>query len=81
MSVLSVQNRPDSSGWKLALAAVFGSGVEMKGILEMPFKTVQYVRKWKASWRCLPLTDSRPFRSDEAIYRSLQIKIFLIYKI
>jgi len=34
--VLSIQNRLDSSGWKLALAAFFGSYVEIQGILEMP---------------------------------------------
>jgi len=59
ITVKAVQNSPDSSGWMIALAACFGSSVEMKGILEMPFKAVQYLRKWKASWRCHPLTDSR----------------------
>jgi len=57
-----------------ALAALFGSSVEVKGILEMPFNTVLYVRKWKASWRCHPLTDSRPKRHDEAPDSSLLVK-------
>jgi len=35
-----VQNSPDSSGWMIALAALFGSFVEIKGILEMPSNMV-----------------------------------------
>jgi len=60
-------------GW-LALAALFGSFVEMKGILEMPFKAVRCVRKCKASWRCHPLADSGPMLRYGAADRSLQIK-------
>ena len=44
-----MKNSPDSSGWMFALAALFGSYVEMKGILEMPSNTVQCVKKCKAS--------------------------------
>jgi|GEM_PF-346578 len=58
----------------VALAALFGSSVEMKGILEMPFNTVQCVRKCKASWRCHPLTDSRTERHDEVPNSSLLFK-------
>jgi len=46
----------------------------MKGILEMPFNTAQCVKKWKASWRCHPLADSRTERYDGAFDRSLQNK-------
>jgi len=60
-------------GW-FALAAFFGSFVEVKGILEMPCNRVLYVRKWKASWRCHPLTDSRTERHDGAFCLSLQNK-------
>jgi len=69
-----MKNSPDRSGWMIALAAFFGSSVEMKGILEMPSNTVQFVIKCKASWRCHPLADSRTERNDEALYLSLQIK-------
>jgi len=64
-----------------ALAAVLRSYVEMQGILEMPCNTVQYVKKCKASWRCHPLTDSRPEHHDEApdlsllIYNKLSINL------
>jgi len=36
LAVVSMKNSPDSSGWMFALAALFGSNVEMQGILEMP---------------------------------------------
>jgi len=52
----------------------FGSYLEMQGILEMPCKTVQSVKKWKAFWKCHPLTDSRTKRDDEATNLSLQNK-------
>jgi len=57
------------------VGCLFGSDVEMKGILEMPFKAVQFVRKCKASWRCHPLADSRPGRYDGGIDRSLLKKM------
>ena len=44
---MSIQNRPDGSGWKQRWLPS-PCGVEMKGILEMPFKAVQFWRKWKA---------------------------------
>jgi len=47
--VLFLKNSPDSNGWMIALAALFGSNVEMQGILEMPCSAVQFVKKWKAS--------------------------------
>jgi|GEM_PF-6270871 len=43
--VVSIQNSPDRSGWMACVGCLFGSSVEMKGILEMPSNTGQYVRK------------------------------------
>jgi len=40
------------------VGCLFGSNVEMQGILKMPCNTVQDVRKWKASQRCHPLAYS-----------------------
>ena len=75
-----MKNSPDRSGWMAALADLFGSSVELKGILKMPSNTVQYVKKCKASWRCHPLADSRTERSDEAPDSSLLIKNYFFTK-
>jgi len=39
--VQAVKNRPDSSGWKIALAMPLLLSVEVKGIFEIPSITVQ----------------------------------------
>ena len=79
--VATMKNSPDSSGWMIALAALFSSYAKMQGILEMPYNTVHSLINCKASWRCHPLTDSRTFHHDEATDSSLLKNIGFIVPI
>jgi len=53
LDVETMQNRPDGSDWIFALAAVSVS-VGNERHFGNAFNTAQYVKKWKASWRCHP---------------------------